>query len=1054
MKSHEQSCRISSRACRPLSLVQPTLLTTCRRGFYNFVDVPSPPDKGEKVADRPDEGAIRCSRRSKMLNGVAVTGDATRTIAVIALFLWILATLPLSAFADPPHADSEKREPWTTSRIFGSPEPPLPYITERVFPALKFNQCLDITTAPGSDRLFVVEQAGRIFSFVNQHHVSEPDLAVDLAREIPDVKQVYALAFHPDFEVNRYCYICYIAADSLDDGSHVARFQVSDTDPPTIDAASETTVITWRSGGHNGCCLKFGPDGYLYISTGDAGPANPPDIYKTGQDISDLLSSILRIDVDQTDGEKNYRIPPDNPFVNTEGARGEVWAYGLRNPWRMSFDRKTGDLWVGDVGWELWEMLDRIERGGNYGWAVMEGRASTHPEWPRGVTPYLSPTIDHPHSESSSITEGMTYYGTRLPELNGTHIYGDYDTGKMWGFRLIDGKIAEHREIADTTHRIVGFGEDNDGELLLLDHTAGTIHRLLPNPELGQSSTFPRRLSDSGLFSSISDLSPASGVVPYAINAEPWSDFAMSERLVAVPNELTISGEAQPWVFPENSVLVKTLSLELHTGDPASRRLVETQILHFNGKEWLPYTYQWNDDQSDALLVSAEGGERNFEIVDSNAPGGRRSQTWRFSGRAECQRCHNTWSGPPLAFNALQLTHSDARAGTTPSQHAKLASTGLINPAGDTAKLQALEDPHDAAATLDDRARSYLHVNCSHCHRMHAGGAVLSHMHFDLPLDRTNMLKARPTQGTFGIHAAEVIAPGDPFRSVLLYRMAKLGNGRMPHIGSTEVDAAGLALLHEWLKQLPDTSDAETTAGKSVVSIRTDETAALARLSSAESFADQAEIVAHLLASTTGAMQLLHRIDNRQLPTSVSDLAIKNATTHSEVSVRDLFERFLPPEERIKRLGSLVRPEQVLSLTGDAARGRQVFFETSGVSCKNCHRIAQEGKEVGPELTAVGKKLNRFQLLESILEPSKQIDPKFVTYLAETKDGKLFTGLLLEKADHEVVLKDALNNQHRLATGDIEQLVPQRQSLMPDLLVRDMTAQQVADLLEYLSSLK
>ncbi len=249
MKTHEQSCRISVRACRTLSLVQPTLLTICRRGFCNLVNGPSPPDKGEKVADRPDEGAIRCFRRLKMFNGVTATGDATRMIFVIAVFSWILSTFPLNAFADPPHADSEKREPWMTSKIFGSPEPPLPYITERAFPALKFNQCLDITTAPGSDRLFVVEQSGKIFSFVSQEDVSEPDLVIDLAKEIPDAKQVYALAFHPDFEVNRYCYICYIAADSLDDGSHVARFQVSDTNPPTIDAASETTVITWRSGG-------------------------------------------------------------------------------------------------------------------------------------------------------------------------------------------------------------------------------------------------------------------------------------------------------------------------------------------------------------------------------------------------------------------------------------------------------------------------------------------------------------------------------------------------------------------------------------------------------------------------------------------------------------------------------------------------------------------------------------------------------------------------------------------------------------------------------------
>jgi len=308
----------------------------------------------------------------------------------------------------------ETRTPWTLSRIVGSPEPPLPFVTERVFPAIKFNNCLDITSAPGSDRLFVVEQSGKVFSFPNKPDVQSADLVADFAKEIPSVQAVYSLTFHPDFARNRFCYVCYIKAAEMPDGTHVARFQMRDTDPPTIDVATETTLLTWLSGGHNGCSLKFGPDGYLYISTGDAGPANPPDPLRAGQDLSNLLSSILRIDVDHADDGKNYRIPEDNPFVKLDGARGEVWAYGLRNPWRMSFDRQTGDLWVGDVGWELWEMLNRIERGGNYGWAVTEGWHPTHPEWTRGPTPILPPTIEHPHTESSSITDGLTYYGSRF----------------------------------------------------------------------------------------------------------------------------------------------------------------------------------------------------------------------------------------------------------------------------------------------------------------------------------------------------------------------------------------------------------------------------------------------------------------------------------------------------------------------------------------------------------------------------------------------------------------------------------------------------------------
>ncbi|MFN0021862.1 MAG: PQQ-dependent sugar dehydrogenase [Pirellulaceae bacterium] len=956
--------------------------------------------------------------------------------------------------AEPSKAKLPQRAPWAISRITGSPEKPLPYVTERAFPELKFKDCLDITSAPGSDRLFIVEQSGKIFSFKNQPDVKSADLVIDIAKHIPKAGQTYALAFHPKFQQNRYCYVCYILNGELPDGSHIARFKVSETDPPTIDPASETTIITWLAGGHNGCSLKFGLDGCLYISTGDGSGPNPPDSRKAGQDLSNLLSSILRIDVDHAEGGKNYRIPADNPFVDLKGARGEIWAYGFRNPWRISIDRKTGDLWAGDVGWELWELLDRVERGGNYGWSVMEGRQPTNPEWPRGPTPILPPTIDHPHSESSSITDGLTYYGPRLKELQAHHIYGDYDTGKIWGFRYENGKVVKHRELADTTHRIVGFGEDNEGECYLLDHTAGTIHRLIPNPQHDNSATFPRKLSESGLFSAVKEQKPAAGVIPYSINAEPWADHAVAQRLVAVPGELSIKAEGAAWTFPKDSVLVKTLSLDTEAGNPASRRRIETQILHFDGIEWMPYTYQWNEEQTDAVLLSAAGADATFDIADPKAPGGKRKQTWRFSGRAECQRCHNKWSGPAIGFNAPQLNKSHDYGSSAVSQLDALAQMKLLEkPVVLDPKQPKLANLHDSSSSESDRARAYLHTNCAHCHRLHAGSAVLSKMPFDVPLDKTDMVGVRPTQGTFGIHAAQVISPGDPFRSVLLYRMTKLGGGRMPHIGSTEVDREGIELIHNWIRQLPPDSATDKTGNAAATRLRAAETADVELLRKADA-GKQGEIVDRLLASTSGALMLQRAVDHRDVPPDVAGIVTEKAALHTEVSIRDLFERYLPPERRIKRLGSVVRAEQILSLPGDADRGKRIFFETSGVSCKNCHRIQKVGKELGPELTTIGKKYSRSQLLESILEPSKLIDPKYVTYLAEMDDGRLVTGLLLKKDDSEVVLKDAQDKEFRLPAKEIERLVPAQQSLMPDLLLRDMTAEQVADLLAYLSSLR
>ncbi|HEY0985098.1 PQQ-dependent sugar dehydrogenase [Schlesneria sp.] len=986
-----------------------------------------------------------------------VTNQFRRCVVSSSLAIIAMVLLnPLSAREDSPRP--QQRPALTTSRVVGSPEPPLPYVTERAFPALKFNNVLDLVAAPGTDRLFVVEQSGKIFSFVDQPDVSKADLVVDLAAQIPGVRDSYALAFHPDFKRNRYCYICYLEAPDLPEGTHVSRFQVSDTNPPTIDVSTETPLITWRSGGHNGCCLKFGPDGYLYISTGDAGPANPPDIFKTGQDISDLLSSILRIDVDHADEGRNYRIPADNPFVGQPNARGEVWCYGLRNPWRMSFDQKTGDLWVGDVGWELWEMLFRIERGGNYGWAVMEGRQSTHPEWPRGPSPFLPPVIDHSHNESSSITEGLTYYGSRLKELQGVHIYSDYDTGKFWGFRYENGRVVDHRELADTTHRVVGFGEDHSGEFYILDHTAGTIHRLVPNPQEDLSKSFPRSLKETGLFTSVKEGKVASGVVAYSINAESWADYATAERWIAIPDQLAVTTTTTPWTYPLNTVLVKTLSLELKSGDPSSRKAIETQLLHFDGIEWMPYTYQWNDEQTDATLVAAAGAERVFTIVDSKGAndseeGTTRQQTWRFAGRAECQRCHNRWSGPPLAFDIPQLNKAD-RDRSPSSQLQTLAAIGILDRTIPSEGQPELANPYDVNAGLDSRARAYLQVNCAHCHRMHAGGAVLSQMHYDLTLDKTNMLGVRPTQGTFGIHGAQVIAPGNPYRSVLYYRMSKLGGGRMPYIGSSEPDRAGIQLIHDWIEQLSPDLAPDQTGHEAALKQKQDDSEAINRLRQSSTATRETALVDQLLSTTGGTLMLLNAFDRHELPRELTPLVIERGTMHPDASVRDLFERFVSPDQRVKRLGSVIEPRQILSLTGDVHRGRQLFFETASVNCKNCHRIEKMGKEIGPELTTIGKKHSREQLLESLMEPSKRIDPKYVTYLAETADGRLVTGLLISRDDREVVLKDAQDQEIRLPVADVEQLVPQQQSLMPDLLLRDMTAQQVADLLEYLGSLK
>ena len=408
-----------------------------------------------------------------------------------------------------------------------------------------------------------------------------------------------------------------------------------------------------------------------------------------------------------------------------------------------------------------------------------------------------------------------------------------------------------------------------------------------------------------------------------------------------------------------------------------------------------------------------------------------------------------------MAFNASQLNLATfIDDGLSHNQLDHFATLGLLDPPMPKEDRPKLAAPYDPSADLEGRARAYLQVNCAHCHRMHAGSSVLSKMHYELPLAETTMVGVRPTQGTFGIPDGQVIAPGDPFRSMLYVRISKTGGGRMPHIGSTEVDLQAQELFYDWISQIPVEMAEDKSGLERAARIRAEENQSLEQLLVATEDAEQNERVDRLLSSTTGSLLLQRTIDHNLFSTMLATSIVEKSTTHGDVTVRDLFERYLPAERRVKRLGTIVKPEQILSLTGDIEQGKRVFFETAGVQCKNCHKIGKEGKEVGPELTTIAKKNDPSQLLESLLEPSKRIDPKFVTHLAETTEGLQYTGLLISKDESEVVIRDAQNKDIRIPVAQIEELVPQKQSLMPDLLFRDMTAQQVADLLAYLSSLK
>ncbi|MCA9052259.1 MAG: PQQ-dependent sugar dehydrogenase [Planctomycetaceae bacterium] len=1008
--------------------------------------------------------------------------------AILACALALLGSAHLQpAQADGPswtgRVGLQQRVPWTNSRIVGSPEPPPPYRIERIYPHLAFKQPVEMIPCPpdlngtAGPQIAVVERAGQVLAFADDQQSSTTQTLLDGRRQIPGLQAIYGLAFHPRFAENRLCYLCYILEAGRDDGTRVSRFRVTTDDPPVIDPSSETILLTFRSGGHNGGSLKFGPDGCLYISSGDAEAPDPPDGLHTGQDVSDLLSSVLRIDVDHATGDLPYAIPDDNPFVQLPTARPEIWAYGFRNPWRMSFDRSTGDLWVGDVGWQLFEMVYRVERGGNYGWSVMEGPQPVRTESATGPTPILPPTWSLGRADAASVTGGFVYHGERLPDLQGDYIYGDYVTGKVWALKYTEGQVAQHRELTDTPLAIICFYEGPDGEIALLDYNAGTIHRLVPNEALPtQSASFPRKLSETGLFTSTADHVVAPGVIQYSINAPQWMDGAHAERFIAIPDSGTMT--LKRWkgnypkgdTIPPNAVLMKTISIDTNSYRASSQRRIETQILHFsgedwrgNGGEWLGYTYLWNEDQTDAELAPSDGTELTLHLDDQPIIDRQRTIPWRVHSRAECYTCHNPWAGYRLSFTEAQLDRSHYYEDIHPAdQLATLEHLGVLslpdraaandpNVVKKPAAVTTLLDPYDQEMPLDDRARSYLHVNCAHCHRFGGGGTSMMLLDREFSLEESRSVNTRPAQGTFNLPHPALIRPGDPFASVLYYRMAKTGRGHMPHIGAQEVDWEGLTLMQDWINSLAADDDPNHN-------LRKEQTQLIATLQQHIADGINSQALDAILQSPYHALSLHREVQSISSRWSEAQAewrpAVQLAARSTDPIIRDLFEQFLPQSERVRRLGSSVDPATILAQPGDADRGRRLFLESQTLLCRNCHRVDTAGKAVGPDLTAIGKQRSRAELLESILDPSRKFDPKFITYLVETRDGLVHTGLLVERSDSQITLRTAENKLIHVESSEIEQFQPQQRSLMPDLLFRDLTAEELADVLAYLESLR
>ncbi|MFN9718029.1 MAG: PQQ-dependent sugar dehydrogenase [Planctomycetota bacterium] len=370
----------------------------------------------------------------------------------------------------------------TSAAEDGVPEKKLPVRVEPAFEQLEFNRPIVVTHAnDGTDRVFVAEQEGIIKVFPNDQDVEEATVFLDI-----DDRCVYAdnqneegllgFAFHPKYKENGQFFLYYTSSEA-DHLSKVSRFTVSKEDPNRADSTSEQVIMRipqpfWN---HNGGTLEFGPDGFLYVGLGDGGSGNDPN--GNGQNLNTWLGSILRIDVDHQSEGRNYAIPKDNPFIGKEvaGPRGkmlpaqpEIYAYGVRNIWRMSFDRKTGTLWAADVGQNLWEEINIIRSGGNYGWNVREGKHWFRPDGAdQSRADLIDPIFEYHHDIGKSITGGTVYRGTRVPELVGKYIYADYVTGLLWALEYDEkaGKVIANYSLEGEKLPVMSFGCDEPGDI-------------------------------------------------------------------------------------------------------------------------------------------------------------------------------------------------------------------------------------------------------------------------------------------------------------------------------------------------------------------------------------------------------------------------------------------------------------------------------------------------------------------------------------------------------------------------------------------------------------
>lgn len=653
------------------------------------------------------------------------------------------------------------------------------YATNDRWPNISFSNPMQVVQPPGDNsRLIVVQRAGlaRVLP-VNATSQSQVTNFLSLSNVVTSSNGGFlSMAFHPNWATNRYAYVVYTTSNRM---KRISRFTSTDGGN-TLNASTEQVVLQIQhltEFNHNGGQIAFGHDGYLYMSTGDDAYLDYTRARHAAQ-TNNLFGKVLRIDVNSG---SPYSIPPTNPYASGGGSP-EVWAYGFRNPWRFSFDKVTGDLWLGDVGENTWEEINVVTPG-FYGWPYYEGTACFSGNPTDCSTPYTQPRTTYGGGAAQSLSGGFVYRGSALPSLYGKYVYGDYVTGQV---SYYDPASGTKTDITGTAGggAVSAFGQDNAGELYVVRYSTGKLHKLVAGSG-GGATDFPATLSATGCFNGSTPPQVVSGVIPYSIAQPFWSDGANKERFLALPNGTQISIDASgDWVLPPGGVTIKNFRL--------NGQLFETRffVRHTNGS-YSGFTYQWNETATQATLVPAAGASRVIAGLN-----------WQYPSRSQCFACHGEAPKFSLGMETRQMNIDGfyPSTGRTSNQHFTLNHIGMLS--GNLAALPALPAVADGAVPLETRSMAYLHVNCSSCHRPGGIGGGTMDTRFETPFANKNLCNVNPALGNLGVPNAKLIKPGDHGGSIVWLRMSTRESYSMPPLASSIPDPAGSDLLEDFIDSL------------------------------------------------------------------------------------------------------------------------------------------------------------------------------------------------------------------------------------------------------------